>query len=372
MKYHSPAARPGIPGNHNVPPIRPLWPALLALWVALLWPCMLLAAPYELGQGYPIAGPGLIASGYLSLRADNLEGERAKLALQDASLLLHGDPSPVWHFFAEIELSNALVYNHDGLKTTDADLDFERLYLDHNLNSRATLRLGKFLTPIGRWNLIHADPLVWTVSRPLTTAAAFARNAAGAQLLGSWPLDDSAIDFSLYLDDSARLDPSEGQEKTFLDLSLKPNPPSSFRHGGGARLAYRNFDDSLQLGLSAARFTLKDLPGGKNLLGADFFYGRNNLELTGEAVYRHDEQSGGGEEWGAFMQLALPLGAGFYGIAEQEHYKAALFPHPVDSTSLGITWRPTPPFSIKLERRESRGEEQLAPDGWLFSIAILL
>ena len=357
-----------------MPPTRNRLSRLLARGLATLLMASLpaLAASYELGQGYPIAGPSLIASGYVSVRAAHLEGEPAKLTLQDASLLLHGDASPVWHFFAEIELSNALVYTHDGLKTSDADLDFERLYLDHNLSARTTLRLGKFLTPIGRWNQIHADPLVWTVSRPLTTAAAFARNASGAQFLGSWPVEDAAIDFTVYLDDSARLDPSEGQEKTFLDISLQPNPPSSFRHGGGSRLVYRNFDDSLQLGLSLARYTLKDLPGSKSLLGADFFYGRNNLELTGETVYRHDGQHGEGDEWGAFLQLAVPLGGGFYGIAEQEHYKAALFPRPVDSTSVGVTWRPRPPFSIKLERRESRGEERLAPDGWLCSIAILL
>ena len=151
---------------------------------------------------------------------------------------------------------------------------------------------------------------------------------------------------------------------------MTPNPPSSFRHGGGVRLAYRNFDDSLQVGLSAARFALKELPGSKQLLGADLFYGRDSLELTGETVYGHD--GGSRSEWGGFLQLALPVGAGFYAIAEHERYRAALFPKPVNSTSLGVTWRPAPPFSIKLERRESWGEEQLAPDGWLFSIAILL
>jgi hypothetical protein len=353
---------------------------LASLGLLLLASRLALAAAYQLGQGYPIAGSSLIASGYASLRAEDLQGEQANLSLQDVSLFLHGDASPVWHYFTEIELSNALVLTSDGLKTTDSDLDFERIYLDHNLSARTTLRLGKFLTPVGRWNLIHADPLVWTVSRPLTTAAAFARNATGVQLLHSWPLNESAIDFSAYLDDSRHLDPSEGHENAFLDLNVRPNPPSSFRQGGGAHLAYRNFDDSLQLGLSVAHFTLKDLPGEKNLLGADFFYSRNSLELTGESVYRQGSegiyrqanQAEGRSEWGAFLQLAAPVGGGFYAIAEHERYRAALFPSPVNSTSLGITYRPTPPFSIKLEHRQSWGQEQLAPSGWLFSIAVLL
>ena len=352
-------------------------PRLSVLLARGLSATLLLAAPalaesYELGQGYPIAGPKLIASAYVSLRADHLQGENSRFAAQDVSLLLHGDLGPLWHFFSEIELSNALVYSGDGVKTTDADLDFERLYLDHNLSTRTALRLGKFLTPVGRWNLIHADPLVWTVSRPLTTTVAFARNASGAQILGSWPWDEASLNFSAYLDASARLDPSEGQEKTFPDLSLRPNPPNSFREGGGARLAYRNFDDSVEIGLSLARYTLKDLPGSKSLLGADLFYSHNNLELSGEAIYRQDDRPEGRTEWGAFLQLALPIGGGFHAIVERERYQAALFPRPLDSTSLGLTWRPRPPLSVKLERRVSRGEEALAPSGWLCSFAILL
>ena len=79
----------------------------------------------------------------------------------------------------------------------------------------------------------------------------------------------------------------------------------------------------------------------------------------------------GGSEWGGFVQGVLPLIDNFYGIVSLERYKAELFNDPVNSTCLGVTYRPTPPFSVKLERRESSGEERLAPDGWLFSVAWL-
>jgi hypothetical protein len=85
-------------------------------------------------------------------------------------------------------------------------------------------------------------------------------------------------------------------------------------------------------------------------------------------VYR---RGAGSSEWGGFVQAVLPLTNNVYGIVTHERYKAEIFNNPVNSTSLGITYRPTPPFSIKLERRESRGEERLAPDGWLFSVALL-
>lgn len=341
-----------------------------ALGILLALPGLVQAAPYTLGQGYRLPILGLTAGGYLSIQANALEGEKSQAALQDLSLFLHGDLRPDWHFFTEVELSTPVTISRDGLSSKDIDLDFERFYFDHNLAARTTLRLGKFLTPVGRWNQIHADPLVWTVSRPLTTSAAFAKNASGAQLYGSWPVGRSAVDYQLYLDDTAGLDPSEGHEKTFMDLSVQPNPPSSFRHGGGARLQYRSFDDDFLAGVSAGRFELKDRPGYKNLVGADLFYTVDDYEFSGEAVYRKDD-GGGLSEWGGFVQAVVPLGHAFYGIVLHERYKAELFERPVDSTSLGITYRPTPPFSIKLERRESRGEERLAPDGWLFSVAVL-
>lgn len=329
------------------------------------------AAPYELGEGYTLPWLGLTAGGYVSVQASKLEHENAKATVQDLSLFLHGDPTPDWHFFSEIEVSNPLTLTRDGLTTTDADLDFERFYVDYNLAPRHTLRLGKFLTPIGRWNQIHADPLVWTVSRPLTTAAPFARNASGVQLYGSWPLGGSAIDYQAYLDDSALLDPTEGHELTYTDVNVTPNPTSSFRHGGGMRVQYRTIDDAFQMGLSAARYRLKDLPRFKDLVGLDVFYTRNDWELSGESVYRKDEAAGGGKEWGAYLQLVAPIAYDFYAIAYQERYKAQLFSGVLNTTSLGITYRPTPPLSVKLEYRDSWGREQLAPDGWLFSVAVL-
>lgn len=359
--------------ENQSPPLRSLKHRLrLALaWLLLGLPGLASAAPYTLGQGYPLPFWGLRAGGYFSAQASALEDERNRASLQDLSLFLHGSPSPDWHFFSEIELSNPIQLRDDGLTSQDVDLDVERLYVDHNLSTRMTLRAGKFLTPIGRWNLIHADPLVWTVSRPLTTSAAFAQNATGLQLYGSLPLQGSAIDYQLYVDDSQALDPSSNKELTFPDLSVTPNPVNAFRHGAGLRLVYHNIDDSLQIGVSLARFALQEQPDYQNLIGADLFYSYAGAEFSSEAIYRRDSGQSHRNEWGGFVQLAVPLIGHLYGVLNQERFKAAQFSQPVNSTSFGLTYRPVPPFSVKLERRESRGAEQLAPDGWLLSVGML-
>ena len=326
--------------------------------------------PYELGQGYPLPWLGLTAGGYATLSAGNLDGEPAKAIVKDLSLFLHTDLAPRWHFFTELELGDALAWSRDGLTTSYAEFDVERLYLDHNLTPSATLRLGKFLTPVGRWNLIHAAPLVWSVFRPLTTAAAFARHANGISILGTLPLADTSLDYQVYADDSSALDIGPAYEPTYLEAPVTPNPDNIFDHGAGLRLHYRALDDALQIGLSAASFTLLHQPGTQNLVGMDLFYAHAGLELTGEAVYRRGPGTNS-DVWGGFAQLVVPLGWQFFAVLSGERYKAAGYAQTTDIGHLGLAYRPIPPLTFKLELQESWGVEALAPDGWQFSVSVL-
>jgi hypothetical protein len=328
------------------------------------------APPYELGTGYPLPWLSLTAGGYVTLRGGKLEGERGGAVLKDLSLFLSTDLSPRWHFFTELEVGDALTWTSEGPSITDAEFDLERFYLDRNLTPRTTLRLGKFLTPVGRWNLIHAEPLVWSVFRPLTTSAAFARHTSGVSLLGSWAFADSTLDYQVYVDDAKALDPGPAYEATFVDAALDQNPNNVFEQGAGLHLRYQVFGNNLQIGLSAARFTLSDQPGIKNLVGADFYYARDGIELTGEAVYR--SSSGvDSTEWGGLGQLVLPFGHGIYGILSAERFKAEGYSQSTDVGRLGIAYRPTPPVTFKIELQESQGVEQLAPDGWQLSLSVL-
>ncbi len=350
-----------------------------ALWAVGLFLAGTLAAgiadadsSYRLGQGYRLAGLGLTAGGYASIHLSRLDGEPSTLNLKELSLFLHGDVSPAWHFFTELELGDVFKLIKGNAAALEPDFDVERLYLDHELSDRDALRLGKFLSPIGRWNQIHADPLVWSVSRPLTTSAAFARHAAGMELYGSRPWGAAAVDYQLYLDGSAAFDPTEAQEDTFPDVAVRPNPPSSFGHGQGLYLRYRSADDNLQLGLSAARYSLKEQPPSKQLLGLDLFYAKSGWELAGEAIYRRNEDGGGGSDRGGYVQLAAPIGERLHLVLTHERYRAAIMGEAVEWSAIGLTYRPSPPLSLKLEYRDSHGADALMPSGVLCSLSVLL
>ncbi|MCG6943144.1 MAG: hypothetical protein LJE69_18080 [Thiohalocapsa sp.] len=325
---------------------------------------------YELGMGYPLPWGSVVAGGYATVRAGHLDGVPEKAAVEDLSLFLSGGIVPRWRFFTELELGNPVVWRNGGPTIADAEFHVERLYLDHSLTPRASLRLGKFLTPIGRWNLIHAEPLVWSIFRPLTTASAFARNASGAELIGTRSLTASELEYRLWADDSQALDRAPGGDETYLDAPVEPNPPNLFNQAGGLRLCWRALDDDLQIGLSSALFNLRQRDGNRVLVGTDLFYRHAAWELTGEAVYRWGT-NGAGDEWGGFAQVAAPLGGGLYAVLSGERFKAEGYDRATDSARVGLAWRPKPALTVKIEYQESGGEEELAPDGWLFSISAL-
>ncbi len=330
------------------------------------------SAGYHLGRGYRVAPLGLMLGGYANLRYSDVDGERANLTAQDLSLFVGGALAPTWRFFSESEIGNAFTVTRDSASLDDADFDVERLYVEHDLRPEVRVRVGKFLTPVGRWNLIHAAPLVWSVSRPLTTAAAFSRHAAGAELIGSLPAGRGALDYRLFADDTADLDPTQRSEYAFMDVAVQPNPRNAFEHAAGVRLLYRSVDDHLEIGVSAAHFRLQERPHGKTLVGADLIYARDGVELSGEAVYRDSHGDEAGDDYGAFLQLVLPLPHHLYAVASHERYRSGLFSQAADIDRFGLTYRPVPPVSLKIERRETRGAEQLAPDGWLAALSLLL
>src|SRR5262249_9907470 len=147
----------------------------------------------------------------------------------------------------------------------DHGIELERLYADVYLVDAATLRLGKFLTPVGRWNLIHADPLVWTTSRPLITSQPFATDTTGGMLYGSLRPFDRDLDYSVYLEATDDLDPDQRE--------------GPFSEAAGIHLATSL--GPTKLGFSYANFQ-REQEGKEreNLFGLDGLWTHQLLELT--------------------------------------------------------------------------------------------
>ncbi len=339
------------------------------LWLLTLWAIPLLASGtgdrvrHHWGRGLWLPAQRLLIGGYANLTYKHLRDGQDHGSLDDLSLFLTWTPHPRVRLFSELELEDLITIHKDSIDSDRRFFSVERLYLDYLGGENWHLRLGKFLTPVGRWNVIHAAPLVWTTSRPLVTTHLFAPHASGAMVSAGFTPGDHDLDLSLYFDASEDLDPKRN--------------PVSFRIAGGLRLNYA-WSEHLETGVSYLHFKMARpvFQPDTDLFGLDFRWRWQGFEISGEFAHRRPND-GHASETGLYTQAVVPLGHHLFGVGRYEFIRGTHFLEEGTRKGdahlqiVGLAWRPKPPLVLKLEYRFGQHNRQLADDGWLMSIATL-
>lgn len=312
---------------------------------------------YRLGEGLRVADTGISLGGYATARYENLRHAPSRIALDNLSLFVWWQGEGRWKFFSEFDYENVLASSSVGQEGGDRYLALERLYLDYAVTDTTTLRAGKFLTPIGRWNLIHATPLVWTTSRPLVTTRTFPTNATGLMVNGTLPTVAHGLEYSLYA--------SKGSE-------LRPNPAlDPFHEALGTHVAFPLLTDG-QIGFSYAAFEQeKTRDEKKQLAGVDFVWSRNRYEISAEGVYRFSDNGNSWDERGAFGQLVVPLSDKVYAVGRYEIFRKARETLTTQLWVAGLNYRITPAIVLKAEWVGSKHNHIDAPEGFMSSVSLL-
>jgi hypothetical protein len=313
---------------------------------------------YQLGRGYGLGDTGIRLGGYASAHIDGFGKSPWSFDISDLSLFVSWDNGSKFRFFSELEVEDVLTAGeHQNLSTKAADFRLERLYLDYLVNENLTVRIGKILTPVGQWNLVHADPLVWTTNRPVSTDNLFSEHASGIMLHGNVPVGKRSLDYSFYADYSSSLDP-------------KYTEGPIFDNAVGFRLRY-SIDDHLKIGFSYADFALKDSRSIRNhLAGLDLAWTYQRYAINSEIVYRNNSSSSSNNLWQGYVQGVSPIAGNFYAVGRYEFF---------DQTAgkfgqvgvVGLAYRPIPPLVWKLEYQFGENNRELAPDGLFASFAVL-
>jgi len=255
-------------------------------------------------------------------------------------------------FFSELEYADVIDVDTKGhVDSPDEAATVERLYLDGAVSDAVNVRAGIFLTPVGRWNTIHAAPLVWTTSRPLVTERPFDPSVTGVMLYGSVFPAAGSVTYSVY-DQFAQ--PIEG------------NPDyDPADHSLGGRLQYDADGD-----WSAGSSYLAARRGGewRHVGGLDFLWSRRPLEVMGEAIV--DAGTGGGPEWGFYLQPVLAVSPRVALVARYEHYDAP-GPFQLNIMTMGIAVRLLPTVVLKSEYQVVDRHTRAAPPGFRASVAVL-
>lgn len=305
---------------------------------------------------------GFKLGGYSSAGIEIPRDNDARATLNEISLLATWNGNSRWSFFGELELENPLTWDDDRkFHTKESHVDLERLYLDYNFSESVNLRMGRFLTPNSRWNLLHAPPLVWTTTRPLATYRLFPTGTNGLMLFGSKPVGDYALDYMLFTE------VLEDQEDDDYDLP--------FEHVRGGRVA---LNKGWNVGLSLLSFREKDVPGLRGesqnyrMLGIDFVTDVNGTEISGEGFARITPSGNDGGS-GAYLQTAVPLN----GLGLTDWYwltRIETLQRPNEDSAerwlIGATWRVKPTQLFKLEFVGGSGDQPEAPRGFNASFAL--
>lgn len=298
---------------------------------------------------------GFDVGGYASVDFLAPRHERTELALNEFSLILTWEGDSRLKFFSEIEFERPLVWREgDDFSRQESYLDVERLYFDYNLNEQLNARVGRFLTPAGRWNLIHASPLTWTTVRPLAThQQLFPEAINGVMLYGALPYRQRAFEYMLFAEAVKDQEPDR--------------EPVNFRDTFGGRFT---LSGKIDWGLSLLEFS-EDAPGRPRyrMLGLDFQSRHHGWEFSGEAYQRFRVNGDDGGK-GAFLQAVAPLGHQWYAVARVENLRRPGEPA-VDRWLLGTAWRLASNRILKMEYMGGGEKHEDSPKGVLASFAIL-
>lgn len=315
---------------------------------------------YVVGGGLRLGRTGLNVGGFTTLEIDKVEGEAGVLELDSLNFLFLWEPVEFFRVFAEVEVGGLLTHDTgSGETSTDVETTFERLYADFTRNDAVNLRVGKFQTPIGIWNLVPAEPFTWTANEPILVEDAFEEHQTGAAFFGTAYPGSNVLEYWVYGQFMGPLDPSE-------------DPVPSDR-SVGTRLRYGGALEDWSVGAS---FLASEVDGRWTWLGGlDGSWHRGPLELQAEwNVVRGDIPER--NLWGVYVQGAYDLGhhvdflRRLYLVGRYEHFNPSQG-RSANIVNLGLTWRPARFLVIKANYQLSDRETERVDRGLFSSISIL-
>lgn len=281
---------------------------------------------YRAGRGLQFGDTGLTVGGFTSLEFDREEGRSGELEIDGVNFLVLLQPVDFFRGFAEIEVEEVFSVQTDGDgPDSHANVEAKRLYGDLLFAEAATLRVGKFQTPVGRWNLVPAEPFVWTAIEPVLTEVVFDEHQTGAALTGSFHPGDGTLDYWVY-----------GQAVDPLDPDSDPEPGD---HSVGGRLEFGRALEGWSVGAS----TLATEKNGdwSYLGGLDAEWQIGRLGLTSEFVVQEGEVEDR-DVWAVYLQGVFELVPTLYAVGRYEHFDPSGSRDDSNLFDLGGAWIPVP------------------------------
>ena len=286
-----------------------------------------------------------------------LESGPSSVEFDDVNLLLRYEPLPRLAFFSETRLENTLkISENDGVEVSP-DIAIERLYADWFVGSGLTLRVGKFLTPFGVWNVTRRAPLTWTVERPLVTEQTFPEHTTGVSALYQTTVHEWSLDAVAY-----------GPAQDELPLR-RSEEEGRLLAGGRIAVAHALGPAFVTLGLNGAGAERGDTHHMQGIYGADLELSLWGHQLTAELASAQSPERGDSDLWGLYVQDAIPLFRTLYGVVRFEHFDPSRG-GASDAGLIGLAWRHWRHLIVKADYQFTTRERDDLQRGLLASVAL--
>lgn len=327
---------------------------------ALICVSNLAEADYTVGDGFEVGN--IFVSGYTKLAWESPTGKSQKIVLDDLSLFASASINDYFNPFIEAEIATAELWKDgDGVGFRQSKLVLERLYNDIHLNDEITLRLGKSLAPVGEWNRIHAAPLVWTTSRPVTTRYSFSESISGLNLQYTRPNNDS---FHIYAQPS-----SEWAPKPY-DI----NRPRYYENVYGISFdTYFALDTKFGVAIQHAKVKgtgdkqwVFSLDGQWKSQHADLEFQTTFAEINFKQATNLTQN-----EIGGYFQGVWHFNEQWHAVVRPEYFRSRIG-ESQSSMLYGMIYQPQPAISLKLEYVDTHRQQSFGLTQGLFgSLAVL-
>ena len=333
------------------------------------------AAPASSASKIQVGGYGSITFSRPS------DSTRVRVAEGNLAAIVSGSLTSRVSYLAEFDGVSSSRENYAG-RQDDRQLEIARLYAEVSANDLLRLRVGRFLTPIGQWNEIHAEPLTWTAVRPLTTYRSFAKYSTGALVAGQGSILGRDAGYALWAAPGMSGRGEEDEEELEFTGAFGSRAAIELARGlwiGASAAIVRERrpvssfdDDSLEAPEPGEDDDDEDDAEereGRALAGFDVTYRRRQFEFRSEIVWLGKSEERPGERSG-FVQVAVPLVSGLHAIARAE----SVMPLAGARRELwlgGLHWRGPGRWVVKVEHQQAGRSPGAVANGWFLSVSSL-
>ncbi len=315
---------------------------------------------YRAARGFRFGESGFTLGGFTTFESERADGGPTELALDGINFLALYEPVDSFRVFAELEVGDLASWSSSGGPVESSpDANFERLYAEYNHSDALNVRIGKFLTPLGQWNLAPAEPFVWTPTQPAILELGLDEHQTGISIFGSLQREKRVVRYWVY-----------GQVVDAFDVESDELPAE---RSAGARLEVGDARGVWTLGGS---LLASKLAGAWTTTGGlDAKWRGERLELSSELLVSGGDIPGR-DLWGAFVEAAYPLDqlspklAKLYAVGRIEHFHAD-GSDAVQFLDFGLTWLPKEWLNLKAGYRAAIHDQPGASDGVKITLSVI-